>query len=195
MPELLGHYQLRFVVGTPEPERNEPGMQQTWVIRILDVLLHQRPVARNALAVVTQDRELATIEQPPHQCLGQGNVSDRNSRDIGGLVGYSRNAAITNATLSDKSMVGGVVGNLASGRVGTSCANGSVSAGHSSRVGGLVGMNAGSIRMSSASGKVDFSPAYGQQYEGLIGVNMGQQYLNSVYGAALDVPMIGRNFR
>ena len=37
-------------------------MQQTGVIRILDVFLHQLPVARNALAPVTQNFELAAIE-------------------------------------------------------------------------------------------------------------------------------------
>ncbi|WJV25714.1 GLUG motif-containing protein [Pseudomonas chlororaphis] len=92
-------------------------------------------------------------------------------------------------------MVGGLVGNLASGRVDTSHAKGSVSGGQRSRVGGLVGMNTSSVLLSSASGKVNFSPAYGQLYGGLIGVNFGQQYLNSVSGAALDVPMIGRNLR
>ena len=34
------------------------------MVRVLDVLLHQLPVARNALAVVAQDGELAAIEQP-----------------------------------------------------------------------------------------------------------------------------------
>ncbi len=118
--------------------------------------------------------------------------------------------------------VGALVGNLASGRVDTSRTKGSVSGGQTSRVGGLVGMNAGqistssasvtvkggygatlggligmnagSVLLSSASGKIDFSPAYNQTYGGLIGVNFGRQYLNNVYGSALNVPMIGRNF-
>jgi hypothetical protein len=55
-------------------------------------------------------------------------------------------------------------------------------------------MNSGSILLSSASGKVDFTPSHGQTYGGLIGMNFGQQSLNSVSGEALNVPMIGRNF-
>ena len=58
------HPERRLVVGAPEPEGDEPGVQQAGVVRVLDVLLHQLPVARNALAVVAQDGELAAIEQP-----------------------------------------------------------------------------------------------------------------------------------
>ncbi|EWS62853.1 hypothetical protein Y695_03916 [Hydrogenophaga sp. T4] len=57
------HAQLALVVGAPEPEGDEPGVQQTGVVGVLDVLLHQLPVAGNALAVVAQDRELAAVEQ------------------------------------------------------------------------------------------------------------------------------------
>ena len=51
----LVHQQLRLVVGAPEAEGDEPGVQQARVVRVLDVLLHQLPVARDALAVVAED--------------------------------------------------------------------------------------------------------------------------------------------
>ena len=60
---LLVHLQLRLVVGAPEPEGDEPGVQQARVVRVLDVLLHQLPVARDALAVVAEDLQLAAVEQ------------------------------------------------------------------------------------------------------------------------------------
>ena len=50
------HQQLRLVVGAPEAEGDEPGVQQARVVRVLDVFLHQLPVARDALAVVAEDR-------------------------------------------------------------------------------------------------------------------------------------------
>ena len=49
------HQQLRLVVGAPEAEGDEPGVQQARVVRVLDVLLHQLPVARDALAVVAEE--------------------------------------------------------------------------------------------------------------------------------------------
>ena len=57
------HAQFGFVVGSPEPESDKPGMQQPRVVGVLDVFLHQLPVARNTLAVVTQQGELSTIEE------------------------------------------------------------------------------------------------------------------------------------
>src|SRR5438067_2519903 len=38
--------------------------KQARVVRVLDVLLHQLPVARDALAVVAQDLQLAAVEEP-----------------------------------------------------------------------------------------------------------------------------------
>ena len=71
------HAQLAFVVGSPKAKGNKPGVQQTGVIGVLDVLLHQLPVARDALAVVAQHLELAAVEQAvevgedgwPHEIL------------------------------------------------------------------------------------------------------------------------------
>src|SRR5207249_11907011 len=49
-------------VGPPETEGHEPGMQQTRMVGVLDVFLHQLPVSRNALARVTENGELPSIE-------------------------------------------------------------------------------------------------------------------------------------
>ena len=58
------HAQLAFVVGPPKPKGDKPGVQQPRVVGVFDVFLHELPVARNALAVVTQQGELAAIKQP-----------------------------------------------------------------------------------------------------------------------------------
>jgi len=52
VPVVRVHAQLALVVGAPEAEGDKPGVQQARVVRVLDVLLHQLPVARDALAVV-----------------------------------------------------------------------------------------------------------------------------------------------
>ena len=56
------HDHPAFLVRTPQAEGHEPGVQQARVIGILDVLHHQLPVARDALAVVAQQRERAALE-------------------------------------------------------------------------------------------------------------------------------------
>ena len=62
---VLGiHQQLRFIVRPPKPKRDKPGVQQAGVVRVLDVLLHQLPVAWDALAVIAQKCELAAIKHP-----------------------------------------------------------------------------------------------------------------------------------
>src|SRR3546814_20680321 len=46
-----------------------PGVQQAWMIGVLDVFHHQLPVARNALAAGAVDDELAAVEdavEPRH---------------------------------------------------------------------------------------------------------------------------------
>ena len=68
------HAQPALVVGAPEAEGDEPGVQQAGVVGVLDVLLHELPVTRNALAVVAQDLELAAVEQaiePPQDLRAQ----------------------------------------------------------------------------------------------------------------------------
>ena len=78
------HHQLRLVVGAPEAEGHEPGVQQARVVRVLDVLLHQLPVARDALAVVAEDLELAAVEQAVEVAAGSsGRGSPRAARRRG----------------------------------------------------------------------------------------------------------------
>ena len=62
MPVLLVHEQLRLVVGAPESKGDEPGVQQARMVGILDVLLHELPVARHPLARVAENGELASVE-------------------------------------------------------------------------------------------------------------------------------------
>ena len=132
--------------------------------------------------------------------ITSGNANGGNEAVVGGLVGnliggrVDTSHAKGNVKGGQSSRVGGLVG-VNAGQISTSSASANVKGGYYASLGGLVGANTGSIMLSSSSSKVDFSPAYGQQYGGLIGVNFGQQYLNSVSGAALDIPMIGRNFR
>ena len=60
-------HHLRLLVGAPQPERDEPGMQQARVIRVLDVCLHQLPVGRNVLAgIAEQSQRAARIACPEH---------------------------------------------------------------------------------------------------------------------------------
>jgi hypothetical protein len=49
--------------GTPEPESDKPGAQPTREVRVLDIFLHQLPVARNTLAVISQESECSAIKQ------------------------------------------------------------------------------------------------------------------------------------
>ena len=58
------HLQRRLVVGSPEAEVDEPGVEQARVVRVLDVLHHQLPVARDALAVVAQQLQRPVPEDP-----------------------------------------------------------------------------------------------------------------------------------
>ena len=63
MPMVVIHAELAFVVCSPKPKGDKPSVQQTGVVRVFDVLLHELPVAWNALLVVTQNFQLAAIEQ------------------------------------------------------------------------------------------------------------------------------------
>ncbi|QTP34840.1 hypothetical protein B7759_03462 [Burkholderia glumae] len=55
--------ELGRVVRAPQPEVDEPGVQQSRVIRVLDVLHHQLPVARHSLARVAEHGQLRPVEQ------------------------------------------------------------------------------------------------------------------------------------
>ena len=79
MPVMPVGLQLALVVCAPEAERDEPGVQQARVVRVLDVLLHELPVARNLLAVVAEDLEFAAVEQAVEvaQHFGSEEVFER----------------------------------------------------------------------------------------------------------------------
>src|SRR5579863_8510229 len=62
MAALLVHHQLRLIVGTPESKGHKPGVQQAGMVRVLNVLLHEIPVARDSLAVVAKDLQAPAIE-------------------------------------------------------------------------------------------------------------------------------------
>ena len=57
------HAQLALIVSTPKPKGDKPSVQQTGVVRVFDVLLHELPVAWNTLPVVAQNFELPAVEQ------------------------------------------------------------------------------------------------------------------------------------
>ena len=62
VPVVCVHQQLGLVVGTPESEGDEPGVQQARMVGVLDVLLHQLPVAGDPLAVIAQNAQPAAVE-------------------------------------------------------------------------------------------------------------------------------------
>src|SRR6185437_5914044 len=62
MPAGIVHDEARFLIGAPEPEDHEPGVQQPRMVRVLDILLHQLPVAGNALARIAQHGQAAAVE-------------------------------------------------------------------------------------------------------------------------------------
>ncbi|AKA25781.1 GLUG motif-containing protein [Pseudomonas chlororaphis] len=123
-------------------------------------------------------------------------VTGGNNSEVGGLVG-SLQGRVNNASATgsvkggDYSKVGGLVGTNG-GQISNSRATSNVSGGYAARLGGLVGLNVGNVRLSSAGGKIDYSPLLSQKYGGLIGLNFGSQSLNSVFGEATKVPMIGQ---
>src|SRR5512132_318595 len=62
VPSVRVGDEVRLLVGAPQAERDEPRVQQSRVIRVLDVLLHQFPVAVDPLSRITEDRERAAVE-------------------------------------------------------------------------------------------------------------------------------------
>ncbi|MNU41213.1 hypothetical protein D3C71_299400 [compost metagenome] len=60
--EMAVHLQFGPVVRAPQAEGHEPGMQQAGVVGVLDVLLHQLPVAGDALPAVAVDHQFAAVE-------------------------------------------------------------------------------------------------------------------------------------
>jgi len=54
--------EARLLISADQSEHHEPGMQEADVVGILDVLLHQLPVAGNALTRVAENRKLAAVK-------------------------------------------------------------------------------------------------------------------------------------
>ena len=63
MSVMIIHAEFTLVIRTPQTKCDKPSVQQARMVRIFDVLLHQLPVAWNALTVVTQYFQLSAIEQ------------------------------------------------------------------------------------------------------------------------------------
>jgi hypothetical protein len=121
-------------------------------------------------------------------CYDSGKVTSTNAFETGGLIGASgltldgtmiRSRSSVAVTAGDGVAAGGLVG--ASGFAMTlSYANGRVSAGNNSHVGGLVGTMLGrSIAQSFATGRV--TGASGSQIGGLIGNSDGFDLIQNVY--------------
>ena len=51
-----------LLVGAPQAEGDEPGMQQSRMVGVLDVLLHQFPIPRDALAGIAEEPKRAPVE-------------------------------------------------------------------------------------------------------------------------------------
>ncbi|RQZ38046.1 filamentous hemagglutinin N-terminal domain-containing protein [Burkholderia sp. Bp9090] len=115
--------------------------------------------------------------------------SSNFTRAVGGLVGISWDATVSDSTsagrisVGDRMHAGGLVGLMVDGLIDNSHSTVDVSAGKSSFVGGAVGLGDGTaIRGSSARGIV--SAMYGSTVGGFIGVNRGGQIQDSkAFGA------------
>ncbi|MCA8093412.1 filamentous hemagglutinin N-terminal domain-containing protein [Burkholderia anthina] len=133
------------------------------------------------------------------------DVTAGNGSRAGGLVGANRgNRAIVrhasasgNVTAND-SNVGGLVGLNDQGAVIDDASSTGTIAGLRSNLGGLVGENAGTIRASKSSSRLDLvSPIYGPFYWGtLVGLNTntGNIETSSVEGAAQPYTTVGMSF-
>jgi filamentous hemagglutinin family protein len=131
----------------------------------------------------------------------QGSITDANVY-AGGLVGYN-NGTISGATtntgaiaISQPVDVGGLVGyNDASGQITASTSSETIVSGGAQAVGGLVGVNTGSVTGSLASGDVS---APGSADGGLAGVNNGSisgaTASGTVSGGASNGGLVGHNF-
>ncbi|KHL08760.1 UNVERIFIED_CONTAM: filamentous hemagglutinin [Mumia flava] len=131
-----------------------------------------------------------------------GNVTAGNGSRVGGLVGTNqgnraivRHAATTGNVGANNSTVGGLVGLNDQGAVIDDASSTGTIAGTFSTLGGLVGENAGTIRASTSSSRIDpASTIYGGRSWGtLVGYNnrSGNIEASSVEGAAQPYYMVG----
>ena len=122
--------------------------------------------------------------------VGVPDANVTGLESVGGLVGWSRGAAISNSyvsgTVSGSSYVGGLVGYSKGGSISNSYSSASVTASSGYGAGGLAGGNYGSISQSYATGKVNGSSYVG----GLVGLNYGT-VANSYYNKTANPGLTG----
>ncbi|RQR33114.1 filamentous hemagglutinin N-terminal domain-containing protein [Burkholderia sp. Bp9143] len=133
------------------------------------------------------------------------DVTAGNGGRVGGLVGANRgnkaivrHASASGTAAADGSSVGGLVGlNDKGALIEASSSTGTI-AGNRSHLGGLVGENAGTIRASTSSSRLNLvSPDYGGFFWGrLVGLNTesGNIETNSVSGSAQPYSTVGMSF-
>ncbi|WP_175780462.1 GLUG motif-containing protein [Burkholderia anthina] len=131
------------------------------------------------------------------------DVKAGNNSRVGGLVGTNRGtrAMVRNASASgnasaNSSSVGGLAGLNDSGAVIESASSSGTISGERSNLGGLVGENAGTIRGSSSSSRLDLvSPIHGPWSWGrFVGLNTGSIDTSSVSGAPQPYAIVGMNY-
>ena len=96
-----------------------------------------------------------------------------------------------------RSRIGGLVGeNQIQGRISSSSSESSVSGDYYVSMGGIAGVNLGTIEYSGVSGKINFRPqsSYGQIYGSLVGENRGTLAGNYVTGEAAVLPPAGVDY-
>ncbi|RQS19377.1 GLUG motif-containing protein [Burkholderia sp. Bp8998] len=133
------------------------------------------------------------------------DVTAGNGSRVGGLVGANRgnNAIVRHASASgsaaaDGSNVGGLVGLNDKGALIEDASSTGTIAGERSNLGGLVGENAGTIRRSTSSSRLNLvSPIYGPFFWGrLVGSNTGSGIIETSSAGGPDQPYstVGMSF-
>ncbi|MGR3906657.1 GLUG motif-containing protein [Burkholderia sp. SR8] len=133
------------------------------------------------------------------------DVKAGNDSRAGGLIGTNRggNAIVRHASASgnaaaDNSNVGGLVGLNDDGATIENASSSGTISGDRSNLGGLVGENAGTIRESKSSSRLDLAtPTYGPWFWGsFVGLNTNTGNINamSVTGQPQDHAMVGLSY-
>lgn len=131
-----------------------------------------------------------------------GIVSGGANSSVGGLAGVNFGTLMASSSKSEvkggtRSRIGGLVGeNQIQGRISSSSSESSVSGDYYVSMGGIAGVNLGTIEYSGVSGKINFRPqsSYGQIYGSLVGENRGTLAGNYVTGEAAVLPPAGVDY-
>ncbi|HEQ0065787.1 TPA: filamentous hemagglutinin N-terminal domain-containing protein [Pseudomonas aeruginosa] len=131
-----------------------------------------------------------------------GVVSGGANSSVGGLAGVNFGTLMASSSKSEvkggaRSRIGGLVGeNQIQGRISSSSSESSVSGDYYVSMGGIAGVNLGTIEYSGVSGKINFRPqsSYGQIYGSLVGENRGTLAGNYVTGEAAVLPPAGVDY-